>query len=82
MSQMFKMNYINDITNFIFVEDEPRKANIIFIPGGSFPEIAERAAELWCQNYAEYVMPSGRYSIKRGFFPIQYLLFVLQKHKG
>lgn len=69
MNQLFKMNYINDITNFIFIEDEPRKADIIFIPGGSYSETAERAAELWCQDYAEYVMPSGKYSIKRGFFP-------------
>lgn len=28
---------ISDITNFIFVEDNPQKTDIIFLPGGSFP---------------------------------------------
>ena len=30
------------ITNFIFVTDEPQKADVIFIPGGSFPELSLR----------------------------------------
>ena len=29
------MKFIQDITDFIFVEDEPQKADIIFIPGGN-----------------------------------------------
>jgi hypothetical protein len=41
------MNIIHDITNFIFVENELEKADIIFIPGGSWPEPTEKAAELW-----------------------------------
>ncbi len=41
------MKYIDDITKFIFISDEPIKADIIFIPGGSYPEIAETAAKLW-----------------------------------
>lgn len=63
------MNMIKDITSFIFVEHEPVKADIIFIPGGSFPEPTERAASLWMQGYAPYVLPSGKYSLMRGFFP-------------
>lgn len=39
-----KLRYINDITNFIFVKDKLQKADIIFIPGGSYPEVAEEAA--------------------------------------
>lgn len=27
---------IDDTSNFIFLEDEPQKADIIFIPGGSY----------------------------------------------
>jgi len=42
---------------------------MIFIPGGSYAQIAERAAELWCYNYAPLILPSGRYSVKRGYFP-------------
>lgn len=63
------MKVLNDITSFIFVEDKPEKADIIFIPGGSWPEPGEKAAELWKAGYAPYVLPSGKYSINRGFFP-------------
>ena len=62
------MNSINDITNFIFLENYPEKADIIFIPGGSYAELGERAAELWKENYAPLVLPSGKYGIKRGQF--------------
>lgn len=63
------MRIINDITNFIFLEEQPQKADIIFIPGGSYAEIAEKAATLWLKGYAPLVLPSGKYSFKRGFFP-------------
>jgi uncharacterized SAM-binding protein YcdF (DUF218 family) len=63
------MRAIENITSFIFIEDPPEKADIIFIPGGSWPEIAERAAALWKEGYAPYLLPSGKYSAKRGYFP-------------
>jgi uncharacterized SAM-binding protein YcdF (DUF218 family) len=63
------MRIINDISNFIFVEDKPQKADIIFIPGGSYPEIAEEAARLWHEGYSNIILPSGKYSVKRGYFP-------------
>lgn len=63
------MRIIDDITKFIFLADEPRKAEIIFIPGGSYAETAEKAASLWLQGYAERILPAGKYSVKRGFFP-------------
>lgn len=62
------MKIIEDITNFIFVEDEIQKADIIFIPGGSHPELGEHAAELWKQGFAPHIMPSGGVSIKTGEF--------------
>ena len=62
------MKIINDITDFIFVENEPQKVDIIFIPGGSYAEIAERASELWIKGYSRVILPSGRYSVKRGVF--------------
>jgi len=62
------MKILNDISKFIFLEDEPRKADIIFIPGGSYPELGEYAAELWKQGFAPLVMPSGGVSIKTGKF--------------
>lgn len=61
--------FIDDITKFIFLDDEPQKADVIFIPGGSYPEIAEKAAYLWREEYSPLIIPSGKYSIKRGCFP-------------
>lgn len=63
-----KQRMIDDITNFIFLEDELEKADVILIPGGSYPELPERAAQLWREGYAPYVVPSGRYSITLGKF--------------
>lgn len=63
------MNNIKDITDFIFLQNEPEKADIIFIPGGSYPETMELAAKLWKEGYAPYLLPSGKYSVKLGYFP-------------
>lgn len=63
------MNYIEDISDFIFLQDQPQKADIIFIPGGAYPEIAEKAALLWKEGYAPLILPSGKHSILRGYFP-------------
>lgn len=62
------MNLINDITDFIFVEHELENADIILIPGGSWPEPAEEASRLWLKDFAPYILPSGKYSCKRGYF--------------
>lgn len=63
------MDFINDITEFIFISSPPGNADIIFIPGGSFPESSENAAHLWKQGYSGRILPSGKYSIKLGYFP-------------
>lgn len=60
---------IEDISNFIFFEDEPRKADAIMIVGGSHTEQGEKAAELWKRQYAPLVLVSGGVSIKTGKFP-------------
>lgn len=62
------MKTVIDITNFIFLEDNPEEADIIFIPGGSYAEIAEKAAELWNNKYAPIILPSGKHNPKRGCF--------------
>lgn len=56
------MKFIQDITDFIFVEHEPEKADIIFIPGGDQGELAVTAARLYREGYAPLLLPSGRYS--------------------
>ena len=65
------MNYriINDITNFIFIEDKPQKVDAIFLPGGSHPEQPEYAAELYRKGYAKWLVPSGGISVKRDKWP-------------
>lgn len=60
---------IIDITNFIFVEDEPQKVDAIFLPGGSHPEQPEYATELYRKGYAKWLIPSGGVSVKRKKWP-------------
>lgn len=62
-------DFIKEITSFIFVENKPEKADIIFVPGSNWLEPAERAAELWLDGYAPYILPSGKYSMSKGCFP-------------
>jgi uncharacterized SAM-binding protein YcdF (DUF218 family) len=60
---------IEDISDFIFVEDKPEKADAIMVIGGSYPELAEIAAELWKKEYAPIIFIGGGVSIKTGKFP-------------
>ena len=60
--------FIEQISEFIFAEDEPEKADIIFIPGNGYFQMAEKAAALYGENYASFVLPSGKYSITVGKF--------------
>lgn len=61
---------IQDITNYIFVCDEPCRADAIFVVGGSLPDAAELAADLYNDGYAENIIIGGKYSIKRDSFPL------------
>lgn len=55
---------ISDISDYIFVSDEPQKVDAIFLPGGSFPELPEYAAELYRKGFAKWLVPSGGVSVK------------------
>ena len=57
------LKWISDITDFIFLEDAPAPADIIFIPGNGHALPSELAAQLYKSGYAPYVLPSGRYAI-------------------
>ncbi len=59
---------IADITNYIFIADEPQKSDIIFLPGGSDPAIPEKAAELYKNGFSALLIPSGGTSVKTGKF--------------
>lgn len=60
---------ITDISNYIFVSDEPAKSDAIFLPGSSHPEQPEYAAELYHQGYAKWLVASGGISVKRDKWP-------------
>jgi len=62
------LKWIRDITDFIFLEDRPQKADVIFVPGNGHAEPSELAAKLFREGYAPYVLPSGRYAIGSGAF--------------
>ena len=55
--------FLDQITDFIFVETPVERADIILVPGNGYRQLADRAAELWKQGMAHYILPSGRYSI-------------------
>ena len=41
------LEWIRDITDFIFLSDEPERADILFIPGNGHAEPSELAARLY-----------------------------------
>ena len=59
---------ITDISNFIFVSDEPKKVDAIFLPGGSYPEQPEYAAKLYKNGFAPVLIVSGGVSVKKQKF--------------
>lgn len=60
--------FIDEITSYIFIEDKIEKSDIIFVPGGLWPEPMEKASELYLDGYAEYILPSGKFSLKFNHF--------------
>ena len=62
------MKFLRDITEFIFLEDLPKKADIIIVPGNTWPQPARRAAALYQAGMAPYIVVSGRYSKGRSAF--------------
>lgn len=61
-------NFYKNITDFIFAEDVLEPADVIFVPGNRYPDMAERAAKLWEAGYGKWILPSGRYTIVTGKF--------------
>lgn len=60
--------FIRAVSEFIFAEDPPEASDVIFVPGGAEPEPALRAAELYREGFAPFVLPSGRYTKVVGHF--------------
>lgn len=60
--------FLQKTEEFIFANDQPENADIIFIPGNGYPHMAENAAHLYKKGFAPYILPSGKYSITAGKF--------------
>ena len=54
--------FLEELTNFIFLEDEPQKADVIFLPGSEEGVLAKTAARLYLEGYAPLIVPSGKYA--------------------
>lgn len=59
---------LQDITDYIFMEDALEKADAIFIPGCARPEHTEEAARLYHAGYAPLLLPSGGFTKVQGGF--------------
>ncbi len=53
------MGLIKRITRYLFIENAPEKADVIFLPGSPFAKPAERAVRLYLEGFASVVVPSG-----------------------
>lgn len=62
------MKFLEGAEEFIFAENKPERSDIIFVPGNGYPQMAEKAAELYKGGLADRVLPSGRYSVVSGKF--------------
>lgn len=60
--------YYDAITDFIFVQDDPAASDVIFVPGGDYPDAAEGAAGLYRKGFSPFICVSGRYSKSAGQF--------------
>jgi uncharacterized SAM-binding protein YcdF (DUF218 family) len=63
------MSFVDAITDFVFVDDDISPCDIILVPGGSHPQLAEKAAELYHQSMATYILFSGRANSSIPKFP-------------
>lgn len=59
------MSYPFDcISELVFVKTEIKSADIILVPGGSHPQLMEKAVELYKRGLAPYILPSGSVNFK------------------
>ncbi len=59
MERIYEGMSLRDITEFLFLEDEPEPSDLIFVFGGRHHERGERAAELYLKGMAPLVFITG-----------------------
>lgn len=62
------MKSIRELTEFIFMEDELKKSDLILLPGSRSIETIELTADIYNTGYAPYILASGAYSKDIGRF--------------
>ncbi len=55
---------IRAITNFIFLEEIPIKADLIIVPGSSHPQLPRKAVQLYKKGYARKIVFTGGFNPK------------------
>ena len=55
--------FLEQFTDFIFVEHDLLPSDILFLPGNTFPQMAEEAARLWKTGLAPLILPSGCHAL-------------------
>lgn len=63
---------LDPITDFMFIDDPVDQAEVILVPGGNFRQAAEKAAELYLQGVAPWILPSGRQHPDLSPFPSEW----------
>ena len=63
--------FFDDITEFLFLRDEPKPCDLIFVPGSNCRETVCAAARLYREGYAPLILPSGRFGKIAGKFPLE-----------
>ena len=64
--------FLNYFTDYIFVKDEPQKADVIFVPGNGYPQMADARGRTLERRICAVCAPSGRYStVARHFAGVQ-----------
>ena len=71
---------IRDITDFIFINDTPKKSDLIIVLGGSSHKPSETAALLYHAGLAPQILATGRYSLALGRFAHEKVK--VDKYKG
>lgn len=54
--------FLKEMTDFIFLEDEPQRSEVIFLPGSEEGALARTAAALYHRGLAPLIVPSGKYA--------------------
>ncbi len=59
---------IREITDFLFIQDELKPSDILFLPGNNSVELPEAGAKAYHAGLAPLIMCNGRFSVKTGRF--------------